>query len=143
MFGWVKTIGKRYVDVNQFCRGKKIRFQKKRKTSVGRTGFKSWAPLCDIPTSHLVFVTNSFLKVLDIYSIHSFFVVTFMNYPELVGTFRNSLFVCLRHTSKFHHQASFSYLNESANPIVEHVQVSAKNTLKELGVVVSPSTAKK
>ena len=107
MCGWVKTIGKRYVDGNQICRGKKIRFQKKRKTSVRRTGFKSWAPLCDIPTSHLVFVTNSFLKVLDIYSIHSLSVVTFMNYPELVGRFRNSLFACLRHTSKFHHQASF------------------------------------
>ena len=64
------------------CRGKKIRFQKKRKTSVGRTGFKSWAPLCDIPTSHLVFVTNSFLKALDIYSIHSLFVVFFYELPR-------------------------------------------------------------
>ena len=108
MCGWVKTIGKRYVDGNQFCRGKKkIRFQKKRKTSVGRTGFKSWASRCDIRTSHLDFVTNSFLKVLDIYSIHSLSVVTFMNHPELVGRFRNSPFVCLPHTSKFHHQASF------------------------------------
>ena len=71
MCGWVKTIVKRCVDGNQFCLGKKIRFQKKRKTSVGRTGLRSWAPPYDIRTSHLVFVTNSFLKVLDIYSIHS------------------------------------------------------------------------
>ena len=35
------------------------------------------------------------------------------------------------------------YLYESANPIVEHVQVSEKNILKELGVKVSPSTVKK
>ena len=39
--------------------------------------------------------------------------------------------------------SSVGYLNESANPIVEHVQVSEKNTLKELGAVVSPSTVKK
>lgn len=39
--------------------------------------------------------------------------------------------------------SSVENLNESANPIVEHVQVSEKNTLKELGVVVSPSTVKK
>ena len=38
--------------------------------------------------------------------------------------------------------SSVGYLKESANPIVEHVQVSEKNTLKELGVVVSPSTVK-
>ena len=36
--------------------------------------------------------------------------------------------------------SSVEYLKESANPIVEHVQVSDKNTLKELGVIVSPST---
>ena len=39
--------------------------------------------------------------------------------------------------------SSVGYFTESANPIVEHVQVSEKNTLKELGVVVSPSTVKK
>ena len=39
--------------------------------------------------------------------------------------------------------SSVGYLYESANPIVEHVQVSEKNILKELGVVVSPSTVKK
>ena len=38
--------------------------------------------------------------------------------------------------------SSVGYLKESTNPIVEHVQVSEKNTLKELGVVVSPSTVK-
>jgi len=38
--------------------------------------------------------------------------------------------------------SSVGYLKESANPIVEHVQVSDKNALKELGVVVSPSTVK-
>ena len=38
--------------------------------------------------------------------------------------------------------SSVGYLKESADPIVEHVQVSDKNTLKELGVVVSPSTVK-
>lgn len=38
--------------------------------------------------------------------------------------------------------SSVGYLKESANPIVEHVQVSDKNTLKELGVVVFPYTVK-
>ena len=39
-------------------------------------------------------------------------------------------------------RSSVGYLKESANPIVEHVPVSEKNTLKESGVVVSPSTVK-
>ena len=39
--------------------------------------------------------------------------------------------------------SSVGYLYESANPIVEHVQVSEINVLKELGVAVSPSTVKK
>ena len=30
MCGWVKTIGKRYVDGNQFCRGKKKSVSKRK-----------------------------------------------------------------------------------------------------------------
>ena len=38
MCGWVKTIGKRYVDVNQFCRGKKLGSKRKGKRVSGGLG---------------------------------------------------------------------------------------------------------
>ena len=38
---------------------------------------------------------NSF-KVLDIHTIHSLSIVTFMGCPELAGTFQSSPFVCVR-----------------------------------------------